>query len=187
VDDSAGGDVSVSTKLSPNRTPPQVDEDTEDFAALYHETPAIKRLCSHSSLTETERFYALDMELRITAEVRGVTRKKIPLKAFRSIYLSGFSTEARSKLAINSVQKIGIGDWGETEFWNRLRNVLSRQVRCIVELSQSSAKLLDRFFVTSSYSILAARHYPKWTRARRSLPSLISSSITVKSFLHGQM
>ena len=111
MDDSAGGDVSVSTKLSPNRTTPQVDEDTEDFAGLYNETPAIKRLRSHSSLTETEKFYALDMESRITAEVRGVPRKKIPWKTFCSIYLSGFNTEA--KLAVNSIQKIGIGDWEE--------------------------------------------------------------------------
>jgi len=130
VDDSAEN-VSVSTKPSPDGTTSQVDEDAEDFGALYHETPATKRFHSHSSLTATEKFYALDMELRITAEVRGVTRKKIPWKAFRSIYLCGFSTEARPKLTVKSMQKIGIGDWEETEFWNRLRNVLSTQVRCI--------------------------------------------------------
>ena len=54
-------------------------------------------------------------------------------------------------------------------------------------LPQSSAEFLNRFFMVSSYSILAERHYPKPTMARRCLPSPISFSTLVKSSLYGQM
>jgi len=53
--------------------------------------------------------YALDMELKIAAEARGVTRKNIPWNTFSSIYLCNFSADVRSKLAVDSAKEIGKG------------------------------------------------------------------------------
>ena len=43
-------------------------------------------------------------------------------------YLYDVSAEARPDLTINSVKKIGEGDWEERSFWDRLREVLSDEV-----------------------------------------------------------
>ena len=70
------------------------------------------------------------MELQIVAEARGATRKDVPLEIFRSIYLCDFSAEDGPKLAVESVKEIGIGNWKEGVFWDRLCKVLSDKVRC---------------------------------------------------------
>jgi len=74
--------------------------------------------------------YAPDMEAQIAAEARGVTRKNIPLAIFRSAYLCGFSVKAQPKLNVESVKKIGRGDWEEKLFAGRLCQALSDKVRC---------------------------------------------------------
>ena len=159
--------------------------------ALFHKTPSTKRAVYHSSLTERgSRIFASETELQIQAEVRGVTRKDVPLEIFRSTYLCDFNAKIGSKLAVGSVKELGNGSWKEGAVWNRLCKMLSPKVRCpgcALIHSQSSAKLLNRFLVTSTYSALAPRHYSEPTRARRCLPSPISFSTSVKHLLHGQM
>jgi hypothetical protein len=71
------------------------------------------------------------METRIAAEVCGVTRKNIPLAIFRSAYLCGFSVKAQPKLIVESVKKVGRGNWEEKPFAGRLRQALSDKVRCL--------------------------------------------------------
>ena len=92
-------------------------------------------MAHHSSLIQIGEIYARDMELQLAAEARGVTRKNVPWEKFRLIYLLNFSAENRPKLAIDSVKKIGVGNWKEGEFWKRLRKVLSSRVRCQDTLS----------------------------------------------------
>ena len=97
----------------------RVAKGAEDVSTQLHRTPSTKRMTSHSSLMEQG-----------TAEARGVTRKNIPWDTFRSTYLWDFNVEAQSKLAVESVKKIGDGDWEEKLVWKRLRKVLSAKVRC---------------------------------------------------------
>jgi hypothetical protein len=94
------------------------------------ETPSTKRMAYHNGLTESVIIYAPDMEAQITAEARGVTRKNVPLEAFDSTYLCGFSTKARPNLTVKSVMDMGKGSWEEKQFWGRLRKTLSIKVRC---------------------------------------------------------
>ena len=48
---------------------------------------------------------------------------------FRSIYLHGFSVKAQPNLAVETVTKIGKGNWEKQLFWGRLRQLLSDEVR----------------------------------------------------------
>jgi hypothetical protein len=108
---------------------PQVDEGAQNDRPLFQKTPTTKRMPSHSSMIKQETIaYAPDMETQIVAEARGVTRKSIPCDTFRSLYLGDF-VKAQSKLTVDSVKKIGEGDWDEALFWNRLRQSLSNEVR----------------------------------------------------------
>jgi hypothetical protein len=133
VDESAeddGASMQQVHELDPDRTNPVVSEGAENLDTQFHRTPT-KRSAPHASLTERgDLIYALDMELKIAAEARGVTRKNIPWNTFSSIYLCNFSADVRSKLAVDSVKEIGKGSWEERELWNRLRKVLSSEVRC---------------------------------------------------------
>jgi hypothetical protein len=70
------------------------------------------------------------MENQIAAEARGVTRKNIPWDKFCSTYLCDFSVKPPPKLTVESMKKIGEGNWEEKSFWDRWRNVLSDEVRC---------------------------------------------------------
>jgi len=123
-------------KLSPGSKPTPASSHAEDVSAPSDRTPATKRMASHASLLEHENIvYAADMETQIAAETRGATRKDIPLDTFRSVYLCDFSAEALPGLAppglaVNSVKKIGEGNWKEQLFWGRLRQSLSDEVRC---------------------------------------------------------
>lgn len=64
-------------------------------------------------MEKEDLIYALDMELRIAAEARGVARKDIPWNTFSSIYLRNYSSDIRSKLAVDSVKEIDKGSWKE--------------------------------------------------------------------------
>ena len=99
--------------------------------------------------------YAPDMEAQIAAEARGATRKNIPWDTFRSTYLCDFSVKAQPKLTVNSVKKIGEGDWVEQQFWDRLRQSLSDEVRSsgCAFMRLSPTDLLNRLFMTLSYSM----------------------------------
>ena len=166
------------------RIPSPHVEGAENVKPSFHRTPAAKCMASHTGLTEKWTIvYASDMEKQITAEARGVTGKNIPWDKFYSTYLCDFSVKARPKLAVESMKKIGEGNWEEKPFWNRLHKVLSDEVCAFICLSVS-ADLLNRFFVTSTYSMAVLRHYPTLTRC---LPNLISFSTSVKSLLYGQM
>src|SRR4051812_41687954 len=93
-------------------------------------TPSTKRMPTHSSLIKQgTTIYALNMQDQIAAEARGVTRKNIPWDKFRSTYLCDFSG-AQPKLTVESVKKIGDGNWEEAVFEVRLREALSDEVRC---------------------------------------------------------
>ena len=106
-------------------------EGAEDIGAIFKIISATKRSAYHSGLIEKEsKIIAFNMELKIAAEARGVTGKDVPWEIFCSIYLCDFSTEAEPKLAVDSVQEIGNGDWAKGKFWKRLRKVLSGKVRC---------------------------------------------------------
>jgi hypothetical protein len=105
---------------------PHVEEGAENVKPSFYRTPATKRMASYTGLTEKETtiVYAPDME------ARGVTRKNIPWDTFRSTYLCDFSIKAQPKLTLESVKKIGKGNWEEKLFWGRLRRTLSDEVRC---------------------------------------------------------
>ena len=123
---------SNSPQKSPKMTPSaRMDKDAEDVGTQFHRTPATKRLAFHSGLIKeaTSTVYAANMEDQIVAEARGVTRKNIPWAKFYSTYLHGFGVEAQQMLAVESVKEIGNGDWEEKLFWDRLREVLSDEVR----------------------------------------------------------
>jgi hypothetical protein len=82
-----------------------VKEDATNVELSVNKTPAIKRVASHTGLTETGTIiYAQDMETQIAAEARGVTRKNIPWDTFHSTYLCDFSIKAQSKLTQGSQQ-----------------------------------------------------------------------------------
>ena len=114
------------------RTPSaRVDKGAEDVSTQLHRTPATSHTASHNNSIEHETItYASDMENQIAAEAREVTRKNIPWDKFCSTYLCDFSVKAQPKLAVESVKKIGEGSWKKNPFWNRLRKVLSDEVRC---------------------------------------------------------
>jgi hypothetical protein len=148
-------------------------------------------MASHnSSVEQGTAIYAPDMEAQIAAEARGVMRKNIPWDAFHSTYLCDFNLDAQSKLAVESVKKIGEGDWGGKPVRKRLRKVLSAKVRCsgsLLHAPQSSVNLLSRFFVTLSYSMAVPRLYPMPIRVRRCLLNPTSFSTSVKGLLRGRM
>lgn len=106
------------------------DRGTEDVGASI-QTPAVKRISYYASLTQHgQTIYADGMEAQIAAEARGVTRKDVPLDAFRSIYLSDFEgADALPGLDINSVRKIGT-DWEEGKFFDQLHKTLHNKVCC---------------------------------------------------------
>ena len=110
-------------------TPP--DKGTEDVGA-YIPTPSVKRTPAHANLTEHgKNIYAEGLEAQIKAEARGVTRKEVPWDKFSSIYLRDFKeADAQPGLDIGSVQNIGIDDWEETKFYDRLCNTLHNKVCC---------------------------------------------------------
>ena len=119
------------SKVPRYRTPsPQADRGTEDVGASI-QTPAVKRISYYASLTQHgQTIYADNMEAQIAAEARGVTRKDVPLDAFRSIYLSDFEgADALPGLDINSVRKIGT-DWEEGKFFDQLHETLHNKVCC---------------------------------------------------------
>jgi hypothetical protein len=108
----------------------RVDKGAEGVGTQFHRTLATKRMASHSGLMEQgTTIYAPDMETQIAGEACGVMRKNIPWDTFRSTYLCDFNVEAQSKLAVESVKKIGDGNWEEKLFWKRLGEVLSAKVR----------------------------------------------------------
>jgi hypothetical protein len=115
---------------APSAPSARMDEGAEDVSTQFHKTPATKRQASHTNLIEHETIYASDMQKQIAAEARGVTRKNIPWDKFCSIYLCDFSV-AQPKLAVESVKKIGEGNWEEQLFWGRLHQSLSHGVRCL--------------------------------------------------------
>jgi hypothetical protein len=152
----------ASTHEGSNRSPttptPSVDEDSDDARPFLLITPATKRMAPHAGLIGKELIvYADDMEIQLMAEACGVSRKKVPWQAFCSIYLRDFSAAAQLNPTVNSVKKIGDGSWHEDKFWDRLSQSLSGKVRCSGCASQSSADLLNWFFVTSSYSMAVPR------------------------------
>jgi hypothetical protein len=113
-----------------------VQEGAENVKPSFHRTPAAKRMASHTGLTEKGTIvYASDMEKQIAAEARGVTGKNIPWDKFYSTCLCDFSVKARPKLAVESMKKIGEGNWEEKLFWNRLHKVLSDEVCAFICLS----------------------------------------------------
>jgi len=119
-----------SAPSTPSTPPTRVDEGAEYVSTQFHKTPATKRQASHTNLIEHETIYASDMQKQIAAEARGVTRKNVPWDKFCSIYLCDFSV-AQPKLAIESVKKIGEGNWEKKVFWERLHKSLSDEVRYI--------------------------------------------------------
>ena len=106
-----------------------MDKSAEDVGTQFHKTTDTKRQASHNGLIEHETIYDSDMQKQIAAEARGVSRKNISWEKFCSIYLCDFSVKAQPKLTVESVKKIGEGDWDEQLFWNRMRQVLSDKVR----------------------------------------------------------
>ena len=111
---------------------PPADKGTEDVGASSIQTSAVMSISSHCSLTKYGKIiYAENMEARIAAEARGVTRKNVPWDTFCSIYLwSVKEADVQRELDIDSVQKIGKGDWEEGQFWARLCNTLHNKVCC---------------------------------------------------------
>jgi hypothetical protein len=108
----------------------RVDKGAEGVGTQFDRTLATKRMASHSDLMEQgTTIYAPDMETQIAGEACRVMRKNIPWDTFRSTYLCDFNVEAQSKLAVESVKKIGDGNWEEKLFWKRLGEVLSAKVR----------------------------------------------------------
>jgi hypothetical protein len=109
---------------------PHAGKCAENVEPSLQRTPNINRMVTHANLISEKVVHAPDMETRIMAEACGVTRKNIPLAIFRSAYLCGFSVKAQSKLVVESVKKIGQGNWEEKQFAGRLRQTLSDKVRC---------------------------------------------------------
>src|SRR2546421_11347966 len=126
------------------------------------------------------------METQIVAEACGVSRKDVPWDEFHSIYLHNFKANAQPDLTIEAVQKIGKGSWEESPFWERLHGVLSNKVHCLGlgYISQTFTNLLNRFFVTLSYSTMVIRHYATLTGVKRCLPNQILFFMSVGSLLN---
>jgi hypothetical protein len=119
----------TSKKTRLETPPPHANEGAKNVEPSLHRTPKANRMVNHASLIEGKVVHAPDMETRIAAEARGVTRKNIPLATFHSAYLCGFSVKAQPKF-VESVKNIGRGNWEEKPFAGRLRQALSDQVRC---------------------------------------------------------
>jgi len=111
---------------TPSRTFPQGD----DTPAQHKQTPTKKRTANHAGLIEKEDVvYVDDMEERILAEARGITRKNIPYGEFRSTFLSRFKhKDDRPQLNIEAMKNVGIGNWEQKSFLRRLQNALPKKV-----------------------------------------------------------
>jgi len=178
------GRTKKARKTTPSAPLPRVDKGVEDVNIQFHKAPATECQTSYTSSIIS----ASDMQKQIAAEAHRVSRKNIPWDKFRSMYLCDFSAKAQRKLVVKSVKKIGEGNWEEQLFRDRLRQSLSDEVcysrYAFIRLSD----LLNRFFVTLSYSMEVPRPYPMLTKIRRYLLSPISFSTSVKSLLlRGQM
>ncbi|KIX01406.1 uncharacterized protein Z518_09132 [Rhinocladiella mackenziei CBS 650.93] len=86
--------------------------------------------------------YATDMKAEIAAEALGVMRENIPWDIFRSTYLSDFGAKPQQELAVNSVRKVGKGNWEKQLFWGRLRQLLSDETLCDLKLFYGGTKTL---------------------------------------------
>jgi len=93
-------------------------------------TPTTKRAANHSSLVEKDDVvYVDDIEERILAESRGVTRKDIPCDVFYSTYLSSFEHSGqRAQIDRNAIVRVGIGSWEQNSFFQRLQQALPNEV-----------------------------------------------------------
>jgi hypothetical protein len=120
----------TSKKTRLETPPPHAGKCAENVKPSLLRTPNINRMVKSCQLDKRESSTRPDTETRIMAEARGVTRKNIPLTIFRSAYLCGFSVKAQPKLVVESVKKIGQGNWEEKQFAGRLRQALSDKVRC---------------------------------------------------------
>ena len=122
------------TRKVPRTCTPQrpANEGAEDVGAPFTQTPATNRMASHSGLVKSgPTIYAEDMEARIVAESRGVTRKDVPWNEFRSTYLwSVKKIKGQPSLGVNSVRKLG-GDWEEKQFFNQFCNIFHGKVCCL--------------------------------------------------------
>jgi hypothetical protein len=119
-------------------TPPP-SQGAKDTNAPNKTTPSMKRMPNHSGLIASDDvIYVGDIELQILAEARGVTRKNIPCDVFYSTYLSHFErTDRRPKLDINTIGRVGEGDWEQKLFFRRLCQALPSKVcsgRCFLDL-----------------------------------------------------
>jgi len=87
-------------------------------------------MANHASLIERDDVvYVDEIEERIFAEARGVTRKNIPCGVFHSTYLSRFGkTDARPELDLNAIKGVGIGSWEQNSFLLRLRKAFPDEV-----------------------------------------------------------
>ncbi|KIX08335.1 uncharacterized protein Z518_02991 [Rhinocladiella mackenziei CBS 650.93] len=130
---------STAKKARKRKSSPQ-DKGAENVSPSLHRTPSTKRMVTHASMiNQGTVVYAMDMEAQIVAEV---TRKNIPWDTFCSIYLSDFDAKPQQGLAVNSMRKVGEGNWEEQLFWGRLRQLLSDEALCDLKLFYGGTKTL---------------------------------------------
>ncbi|KIX09839.1 uncharacterized protein Z518_00920 [Rhinocladiella mackenziei CBS 650.93] len=128
---------------TPSHTPSQ-DDDTSQ----YKPTPTHKRMPSHSGLVEEEDID--EIEHRILAEARGITRKNIPYDTFRSTFLSRFKhKDKRPQLNIQDIKDIGTGEWEQNLFFQRMQKALPKKadVELVFEHTQSPIQKASEKFL----------------------------------------
>ncbi|KIX02134.1 uncharacterized protein Z518_08073 [Rhinocladiella mackenziei CBS 650.93] len=87
--------------------------------------------------------YVDEIEHRILAEARGITRKNIPYDTFRSTFLSRFKhKDKRPQLNIQDIKNVGVGKWEQNSFFQRLQQALPKKVLKGLSLSSSFSKTL---------------------------------------------
>ncbi|KIX02535.1 uncharacterized protein Z518_08476 [Rhinocladiella mackenziei CBS 650.93] len=131
-------------KRTRDRTPTGTLSKGDNTPTQYKQTPTHKRMVNHSGLIqEDDIVYAEDIEIRILAEARGITRKNIPHDTFRSTFLGPFKhKDERPQLNIQDIKKIGIDNWEQTSFFQRLQKALPKKVLNDLSLSSSFSKTL---------------------------------------------
>ncbi|KIX05596.1 uncharacterized protein Z518_06468 [Rhinocladiella mackenziei CBS 650.93] len=116
-------------KRTRNDTPPRTFSQGDNTPAQYKPTPTHKYIANHSGLVEEDDVvYVDEIEIEILVEACGITRKNIPCDIFRSTFLGPFKhKDERPQLKIQAIKNVGIGNWEQASFFQRLQKALPKK------------------------------------------------------------
>ncbi|KIX01031.1 uncharacterized protein Z518_10097 [Rhinocladiella mackenziei CBS 650.93] len=128
---------------TPSRSLSHVDND--DSSVQYILTPNHKHMLYYSGMIQKDNVIHVDeIDLETLVNARGITRKNIPYDIFRSTFLGPFKhKDERPRLKIKAIKNVGIGDWEQTSFFQRLQKALPKKALNDLILSSPFSKTLS--------------------------------------------